>query len=89
MEAIKHWLQDWSDACEYARECAPDLAAFPTPQGEPFTAIAAIAAIFFAVWAINEHRLAGRRAPSRQSTETGAAKLPANILASTGHQAAA
>ena len=88
MEAIKHWLQDWSDACEYARECAPDLATFPTPQGEPFTAIAAIALGFVVIWAINEHRLAARRAPARPSAGTGA-KLPANIQAATGHQAAA
>ena len=88
MEAIKHWLQDWSDACEYARECAPDLATFPTPQGEPFTAIAAIALGFVVIWAINEHRLAARRAPVRPSAGTGA-KLPATILASAGHRAAA
>ena len=25
MELIKHWFQDWSDACEYAKECVPDL----------------------------------------------------------------
>ena len=88
MEAIKHWLQDWSDACEYARECAPDLATFPTPQGEPFTALAAIALGFVVIWAINEHRLAARRAPIRPSAGTGA-KLPANILTAAGHRAAA
>jgi len=62
MESIKQWFQDWSDACEYANECAPDFSTFPLGNGEPYTAIAAIAAVCFFVWAINERRLKGRRA---------------------------
>jgi hypothetical protein len=55
MESIEQYLQDWSDACEYANECAPDLSFLG--NGEPFTALASIAAICFAVWAINELRI--------------------------------
>jgi len=58
MEAVKQWFQDWSDACEYARECAPDFASFPRPVvGEPYTALLAIAAGCFLVWAWNEWRI--------------------------------
>ncbi len=83
MEAIKNWLQNWSDACEYARECAPDFVSFPIPHGEPFTAIGTIALIFYGVWAINEHRLAARRTLCRQPART--ANLHAHVLATAGH----
>ncbi|PWB83144.1 MAG: hypothetical protein C3F11_08155 [Methylocystaceae bacterium] len=52
MESIKLWFQDWSDACEYAKECVPDLS-FVAP-GEPFSALASIAAACFALWWWNE-----------------------------------
>lgn len=52
MESIKNWFQDWSDACEYAKECAPDLS-FVTPP-EPFSALASIAAVCFLLWWWNE-----------------------------------
>lgn len=52
MESIKNWFQDWSDACEYAKECAPDLS-FAAPQ-EPFSALASIAAVCFLIWWWNE-----------------------------------
>lgn len=72
MEAINKWLQDWSDACVYARECAPDFGAFPLPHGEPYTALGMIAGLCFLTWTINERRLA-RRAPAPRKTATTAA----------------
>ncbi|WP_159731682.1 hypothetical protein [Methylosinus sp. Ce-a6] len=54
MESIKTWFQDWSDACEYAKECAPDLSFLP---GEPFTALFGVAAVCFLVWWWNERSL--------------------------------
>lgn len=67
MEGIKQYLQDWSDACEYANECAPDLSFFG--NGEPFTALLFIAAVCGAAWAINEARIR-RRAASPPAAET-------------------
>jgi hypothetical protein len=55
MESFRTWLQDWSDACEYAKECAPDLS-FLAPH-EPYTALAAIAAACLFVWWWNEKRI--------------------------------
>lgn len=55
MESIRTWLQDWSDACEYANECAPDLS-FLAPQ-EPYTALAAIAAVCALAWWWNERKI--------------------------------
>jgi len=57
MESIKAWLQDWSEACEYAKECAPDLSFF-IPH-EPYTAFAGIAAACFLIWWWNEKHIAG------------------------------
>lgn len=54
MESIGNWFQDWSDACIYAKECAPDLSFLP---GEPFIALASIAAVCFFVWLRNEKAL--------------------------------
>ncbi|WP_400767352.1 hypothetical protein [Methylosinus sporium] len=59
MESIKTWFQDWSDACEYAKECAPDLSFLP---GEPFTALFGIAAVCFLVWWWNERSLRAKMA---------------------------
>jgi hypothetical protein len=55
MELIKLWFQDWSDACEYAKECAPDLS-FAIPE-EPYSALASIAAACFLLWWWNERQL--------------------------------
>jgi len=65
MEAIKQWLQDWSDACEYAKECWPDFSTFPSFSiGEPYTALLSIAGLCLLVWAWNERSL--RRDPMRR-----------------------
>jgi hypothetical protein len=55
MESIKEWFQDWSDACEYAKECVPDLS-FVVPA-EPFSALVSIAAVCFIVWRWNERKI--------------------------------
>lgn len=55
MTTIKNWFQDWSDACKYANECAPDLS-FLTPA-EPYAGLLWIAGTCFFLWAINEARI--------------------------------
>jgi hypothetical protein len=55
MESIKLWFQDWSEACEYAKECVPDLS-FAVPQ-EPYSALAGIAAACFLLWWRNERAI--------------------------------
>ena len=65
MDSIGNWLQDWSDACQYARECAPDFSTFPLPDGEPYTALAAITGLCYLLWARNERRIRLRLQPAR------------------------
>lgn len=59
METIKNWFQDWSDACEYANECAPDLT-FLTLT-EPYAGLLWIAGGCFFLWAMNEARIKASR----------------------------
>ncbi len=59
MVSISQWLQDWSDACEYAGECVPDLSPFSLP--EPYSAILAVSALCFLLWWWNEPRTRSRR----------------------------
>ncbi len=59
LESIKQYFQDWSDACEYAKECAPDLSFLKL--GEPYTALATIAVACFLLWAANERRIKRRQ----------------------------
>lgn len=55
MESVKQWFQDWSDACEYAKECAPDFSFLKSfAFGEPYTALISIAGVCWLVWAVNE-----------------------------------
>lgn len=58
LEPVRQYLQDWSDACEYANECAPDLSFLG--NGEPFTALLFIAALCYLAWAVNEARIQRR-----------------------------
>lgn len=78
MESISNWFQDWSDACVYAKECAPDLSFLP---GEPFTALASIAAVCFLFWWRNEKSLrAGAMAKTLETeTPTAYAELTAAL----------
>ncbi len=65
MESIRQWFQDWSDACEYAKECAPDLSFLSFfALGEPYTALLSIAGACFLLWAVNERRI--RREAARE-----------------------
>jgi hypothetical protein len=55
MESARTWLQDWSDACEYAKECWPDLS-FAT-HSEPWAAFVAIGALCCFLWLLSESGL--------------------------------
>lgn len=76
MESISNWFQDWSDACTYAKECAPDLSFLP---GEPFTALASIAAVCFFFWWWNEKSL--RASALAKTTEAEAPTAYAELTA--------
>jgi hypothetical protein len=75
MESIKQWFQDWSDACEYAKECAPDLSflSFTAPQ-EPYSALASIAAACFLIWWWNERQFKRTRNRQRKAETAGAVR---------------
>jgi hypothetical protein len=60
LESVRQYFQDWSDACEYANECAPDLSFLG--NGEPFTALGFIAAVCFLIYSLNEARMRRRAA---------------------------
>lgn len=79
LESVKQYLQDWSDACEYANECAPDLSFFG--NGEPFTALMFIAAACYLVWAFNESRI-----HRRAEAQSGAAAAAQSELISVVEQ---
>lgn len=67
MESVRQWFQDWSDACEYAKECVPDFSFLRSfILGEPYTALLSIAGVCWLLWALNE-RAIRRRAPQRQA----------------------
>ena len=55
MKSLWQWVQDWGDACTYARECVPDLS-FLVPN-EPYSALASIAAVCFIVWWWNDGKI--------------------------------
>jgi hypothetical protein len=69
LESIKQYFQDWSDACEYANECAPDLSFLKI--GEPYTAMATIAVACFLLWAVNERRIRRRARSAAVGTDAG------------------
>lgn len=65
MESLRQWFQDWSDACEYAKECAPDLSFLSFfAFGEPYTALLSVAGLCFLLWAWNERGIKRRAAPT-------------------------
>lgn len=70
LESVRQYLQDWSDACEYANECAPDFSFLG--NGEPFTALLFIAALCYLVYAFNEGRIARRRLDASSVAAQGA-----------------
>jgi len=55
MDSLRQWVQDWTEACTYARECVPDLSLFvPT---EPYSALASIAGVCFVIWWWNDRKI--------------------------------
>ncbi|PPD45036.1 MAG: hypothetical protein CTY15_05855 [Methylocystis sp.] len=78
LESIRQYFQNWSDACEYANECAPDLSFFG--NGEPFTALLFVAAACYLAFAVNEARIMRRSLAQRSGLATAVApeaKAPA------------
>ncbi len=81
MESFKQWYQDWSDACEYAKECFPDLS-FMAPR-EPYSALAGIAIACLLIWWWNERQINRlfhlqrhtQASNERQATRTGTAEM--------------
>ncbi len=67
LETVRQYFQDWSDACEYANECKPDLSFIG--NGEPYTALLFIGAACFVVYAINEARIKNRALPHASTGE--------------------
>lgn len=67
LESVRQYFQDWSDACEYAKECAPDLSFLG--NGEPFTALLFIGVVCYLVYAINEARIKSRALPHAATGE--------------------
>ena len=58
MESIRQWFQDWSDACEYAKECVPDFSFLSSlAPGEPYTALLSILGACWLLWALNERSI--------------------------------
>lgn len=84
MESLKIWLQDWSDACVYAKECAPDLATFPV--SEPLTGLLAIAAVCFLAWLVNERALRARFSPASAPSAQAPRKLVAKKAIGVGQR---
>ncbi|MBM3562800.1 MAG: hypothetical protein FJX48_06530 [Alphaproteobacteria bacterium] len=74
MESVRQWFQDWSDACEYAKECVPDFSFFSSfVPGAPYTALLSIAAVCWLFWAVNERGIRRRAARRRQAARVGGA----------------
>jgi hypothetical protein len=72
MESFWQWVQDWGDACTYARECVPDLSFFI--PNEPYSALASIAAACFVVWWWNDTKI--RRILRREARFGAKSGLP-------------
>jgi len=85
LESVRQYFQDWSDACEYANECAPDLSFLG--NGEPFTALLFVAAACYLAWAVNEARIQRRGAPKAVAAP-GAGELQAVVAQMQQAQAA-
>jgi hypothetical protein len=64
MELIENWFQDWRDACEYAKECAPDVS-LAVPH-EPYSALASIAVARLILWGWNERKIGHSRKSERR-----------------------
>lgn len=56
---ISQWFQDWSDACEYASECAPDFSFLGSL--DMYSALASIAGVCYIIWWHNERQIQNDR----------------------------
>lgn len=73
MESVRQWFQDWSDACEYAKECVPDFSFLSSfVLGEPYTALLSIIGACWLLWALNERSIRRRAATQRQEARDAA-----------------
>jgi len=80
MESVKQWFQDWSDACEYAKECAPDLSFLSAFSiGEPYVALLAVAGACWLLWAVNERGIRRRAARLRAAAQAQSGALDAAL----------
>lgn len=78
IETVRTWFHDWSDACEYANECAPDLSFLA--QNEPnacllLTVVIALAFWGFNKWWVEEPRCVGAQAFDYRGHQTFTQKL--------------
>jgi hypothetical protein len=74
MESVRQWFQDWSDACEYAKECAPDFSFLSSfTLGEPYTALLSILGACWLLWAFNERSIRRSAAALRRQMAQSAA----------------
>jgi VIT1/CCC1 family predicted Fe2+/Mn2+ transporter len=75
MDSIKQWFRDWSDACQYAKECVPDLS-FLIPR-EPLSALVSIVVVCFILWWWNERKNASvdRGLKTRQNVPRASREL--------------
>jgi len=81
MESVRQWFQDWSDACEYAKECVPDFSFLSSfALGEPYTALLSVLGACWLLWAFNERSIR-RSAALRQLLTHGAASAGAHDAA--------
>ena len=73
MESIRQWFQDWSDACEYAKECVPDFSFLSSfTLGEPYTALLSILGACWLLWALNERSIRRSAALQRHGARDAA-----------------
>ncbi|TLG75547.1 hypothetical protein [Methylocystis sp. B8] len=81
MESVKQWFQDWSDACEYAKECAPDFSFLSSfAFGEPYTALISLAVACWLIWALNERGIRRKAALLQaMAARAGAGSLDAAL----------
>ncbi len=80
MESVKQWFQDWSDACEYAKECAPDLSFLSGFRiGEPYLALLAVAGVCWLLWAVNERGIRRRAARLQAAAQAQGGALDAAL----------
>lgn len=51
---MSHYLQDWNEACAYAKECLPPF--YYDVYREPWDVLLVIAFLAYVLWAWNERK---------------------------------